>query len=102
VLSGGNVDPLLLLGVLRHGLAAAGRYLALRVRLADHPGGLAGLLAVLADADTNVLDVEHVRTNPKLRLDEVEVAVQVETRGPAHCRDVLERLRSAGYQVTVS
>jgi threonine dehydratase len=102
VLSGGNIDPLLLLGVLRHGLAAAGRYLALRVRLADHPGGLAGLLAVLAEADTNVLDVEHVRTNPKLRLDEVEVAVQVETRGPAHCQDVLERLRSAGYQVTVS
>ncbi len=102
VLSGGNVDPLLLLRVLRHGLAAAGRYLSLRVRLQDRPGALARLLAELAAADANVLDVMHLRTNPKLHVDEVEVALQLETRGPRHCDEVLTRLRSAGYHLTFS
>jgi threonine dehydratase len=102
VLSGGNVDPLLLLRVLRHGLAAAGRYLSLRVRIQDRPGALARLLAQLAESEANVLDVEHVRTNPKLHLDEVEVALQVETRGAAHCDEVLGTLRAAGYTVRFS
>jgi threonine dehydratase len=97
VLSGGNIDPVLLLRVLRHGMAAAGRYLSFRVRIPDRPGQLAHLLGELADSGANVLDVEHVRTGPKLHLDEVEVSIQLETRGPAHCEDVLARLRGAGY-----
>ncbi|MFZ5870904.1 MAG: threonine ammonia-lyase, partial [Actinomycetota bacterium] len=59
VLSGGNIDPLLLLRVIRHGMASAGRYLSLRVRVMDRPGSLAGLLGVLAETDANVLEVEH-------------------------------------------
>jgi threonine dehydratase len=99
VLSGGNIDPLLLLRVLRHGLAAAGRYLSFRVRLADRPGALARLLTTLADADASVLEVEHVRTDPKLRVDEVEVALQLETRGAEHCDELLGVLRKAGYHL---
>jgi threonine dehydratase len=101
VLSGGNVDPLLLLRVLRHGLAAAGRYLAFRLRIPDRPGELARLLDVLAETQANVLDVEHLRTGPKLHLDEVEVALQLETRGPDHCAAVLARLREAGYPLVL-
>jgi threonine dehydratase len=97
VLSGGNIDPVLLLRVLRHGMAAAGRYLSFRLRIPDRPGELARLLGTLAESGANVLDVEHVRTGPKLHLDEVEVALQLETRGPTHCDDVLARLRAAGY-----
>jgi threonine dehydratase len=97
VLSGGNVDPVLLLRVLRHGMAAAGRYLSFRCRIPDSPGGLARLLGELASSGANVLDVEHRRTDPRLHLDEVEVALQLETRGPEHCEAVLERLRGAGY-----
>ncbi|MBV9097175.1 MAG: threonine ammonia-lyase, partial [Frankiaceae bacterium] len=82
ILSGGNIDPVLLLRVLRHGMAAAGRYLSFRLRIPDRPGELAKLLGELAASEANVLDVEHVRTGPKLHLDEVEVAVQLETRGP--------------------
>ena len=100
VLSGGNVDPLLLMRVIRHGMAAAGRYLAFRVRIADTPGGLARLLAELADAEANVLDVVHERTSMHLHLDEVEVAVQVETRGAEHAERVLSRLRACGYHVS--
>jgi threonine dehydratase len=97
VLSGGNIDPVLLLRVLRHGMAAAGRYLSFRLRIPDRPGELAKLLGTLASSGANVLDVEHVRTGPKLHLDEVEVALQLETRGPDHCDDVLSQLRAAGY-----
>jgi threonine dehydratase len=102
VLSGGNIDPLLLLSVIRHGLAAAKRYLSLQVRVPDLPGSLAKLLDVLATTGANVLDVVHRRTNAELTLDEVEVQVQLETRGPAHVREVLRVLDEAGYQVRAS
>ncbi|MGI5492567.1 threonine ammonia-lyase [Microtetraspora malaysiensis] len=100
VLSGGNIDPLLLAKVLRHGLAAAGRYLAFRIRLTDRPGALAALLTRLADLGANVLDVVHERVAPRLHLDEAEVLLQLETRGPAHCDEVLGALRRDGYKLT--
>ncbi|GAA0680938.1 threonine ammonia-lyase [Kitasatospora atroaurantiaca] len=100
VLSGGNIDPQLMQRVLRHGLAAAGRYLSLRVRLADRPGSLANLLGVLTQVDANVLDVAHVRIDPKLGLTEVEVDLHLETKGPEHCAAVVGELRDAGYVVS--
>ncbi|MFE5594936.1 threonine ammonia-lyase [Streptomyces sp. NPDC056549] len=99
VLSGGNVDPLLLQRILRHGMAAGGRYLSLRLRVTDRPGALATLLAVLTVVDANVLDVGHVRTDPRLGLTEAEVELHLETKGPEHCREVEEALRDAGYAV---
>ncbi|MET9147701.1 threonine ammonia-lyase [Streptomyces sp. NPDC004042] len=99
VLSGGNVDPVLLQRVLRHGMAAQGRYLAVRLRLTDRPGALATLLGVLSATDANVLDVSHVRTDPRLGLTEAEVELHLETKGPAHCAEVREALREAGYPV---
>jgi threonine dehydratase len=100
VLSGGNIDPLLLMGVIRHGMAADGRYLAFRVKISDRPGGLATLLNELGSVDANVLDVVHERTSARLHLDEVEVAMQLETRGPEHSAQVLSRLRDEGYSLT--
>jgi threonine dehydratase len=97
VLSGGNVDPLLLMRLIRHGMAAAGRYLRLRVRLADSPGSLAGLLARLAATGANVLEVEHVRTGPQIPVNHVEIAVWLETRGRDHCDRVVVDLAVAGY-----
>jgi threonine dehydratase len=99
VLSGGNVDPVLMQRVLRHGMAAQGRYLAVRLRLTDRPGALATLLGVLSVVDANVLDVSHVRTDPRLGLTEAEVELHLETKGPAHCVEVGEALRAAGYRV---
>ncbi|MBQ1157368.1 threonine ammonia-lyase [Streptomyces sp. A73] len=99
VLSGGNVDPLVMQRTLRHGMAAAGRYLSLRLRLSDRPGALAALLGELSVMDANVLDVSHVRTDPRLGLDEVEVELHLETKGPEHCVEVASGLRAAGYTV---
>jgi threonine dehydratase len=100
VLSGGNIDPLLLSKLLRHGLAAAGRYLAFRCRVADYPGSLAALLRDVAGLGANVLEVSHERLAPGLLVDEVEVVLQVETRGPEHCADLKDKLRAAGYQLS--
>ncbi|WP_329118000.1 threonine ammonia-lyase [Streptomyces sp. NBC_01465] len=99
VLSGGNVDPLLMQRILTHGMAAAGRYLSLRLRLTDRPGALAHLLGVMSVADANVLDVGHVRIDPQLGLSEVEVELHLETKGPEHCAEVGAALRDAGYTV---
>ncbi|WP_037912729.1 threonine ammonia-lyase [Actinacidiphila yeochonensis] len=100
VLSGGNIDPLLMQRILRHGMSAAGRYLSLRVRLTDRPGALATLLGVLSEADANVLDVSHVRTDPRLGLAEAEVELHLETKGPEHRAAVAVALEQAGYTVT--
>ncbi|MFJ2668421.1 threonine ammonia-lyase [Nocardia fluminea] len=99
ILSGGNIDPLLLTRVIGHGLSAAGRYLAMHVTIDDRPGALSALLAVVGRAGASVVDVVHSRTGPWLAVDEVEVSLTVETRGSAHRDDVLDALRDAGFRV---
>lgn len=98
-LSGGNVDPLLLMSVIRHGLTAAGRFTTLTVRMPDRPGALAVLLTDISAHDANVVDVRHTRTDPRLAVDEVEIAVELETRGPEHRDQVVATLRERGYSV---
>jgi threonine dehydratase len=97
--SGGNVDPLLLMRVIRHGLAAAGRFLTVQVRVPDSPGALAGLLTELGAAGANVLEVEHDRTDPTLGVDEVDISVMLETRGQSHGDDVVAALGTARYNL---
>jgi threonine dehydratase len=102
LLSGGNIDPVLLAKVLRHGLAGAGRYLVVRCRLNDRPGALVTLLRELAELGVNVLDVMHERVAARLHVEEAEVLMHLETRGPEHCEEVLGRLRDRGYSLTLS
>lgn len=97
VLSGGNVDPLLLMQIIQHGMTAGGRYLALRLRIPDRPGSLAGMLTLVGELGGNVVDVKHSRVSGTLRLGEVEVALSLETRGPEHSGQVATALRAAGY-----
>jgi threonine dehydratase len=100
VVSGGNIDPVLLMKVVQHGMAAAGRYLSLRLRVPDRPGSLAAVLAELAAVGANVLEVEHERTATRLGVGEVEVFVVVETRGAEHAEEVTAALTRAGYAVS--
>lgn len=92
VVSGGNVDSLLLMRIIRHGLAAAGRYLTVTVRVPDRPGSLARMLAEVKDLQANVLEVQHDRLDAGLGVDEVDIVVQMETRGHDHCEKVLDAL----------
>lgn len=99
VLSGGNIDPLLLGKVIRHGMAAAGRYVNLHVNIPDTPGGLATLLTDISAVGANVLEVMHERISPRLHLDEVEVHLQLETRGAQHSEQLMSQLRERGYRI---
>jgi len=99
VLSGGNVDPLLLSNIAIHGMSAAGRYVRLRIVFNDRPGSLAALTASLARQSLNVLDVEHHRIGLTLGVNEVEVLVTVETRRPAQRDEVIQQLVDEGFRV---
>lgn len=99
ILSGGNVDPLLLLKLIDHGLSAAGRYLVVRVVLGDRPGALAALTATLAALGLNVLSVEHHRSGLALGVDEVEVLLTLETRDPEHRHEIVALIGEAGFRV---
>jgi threonine dehydratase len=102
VLSGGNVDPLLLIRLIDHGLSAAGRYLLLRIVLDDRPGSLARLTGAVAAMGLNVLSVEHHRSGVALPVEEVEVLMTVETRDPSHRDEVVRDLRQAGFRVELA
>jgi threonine dehydratase len=99
VLSGGNIDPLLLQRVVRFGLSASGRYFAFHTRLDDQSGELHRLLGLIAEMDANVVSVEHHREGIGVQLLEVDVALHVETRGPEHIDEVVGRLDEAGYVI---
>jgi threonine dehydratase len=102
VLSGGNVDSLLLSKLIEHGLSQAGRYLRMRIEVPDRPGSLGTVALALGELGLNVLDVEHHREGlSRLDLDEVELAVTVETRGPDHRDEALAELARRGFSVRV-
>jgi threonine dehydratase len=99
ILSGGNIDPTLLIQVMRHGLTLAGRYLVVRTRLADRPGELIKLLSLFAEEHANVVSVEHHREGMDVPVNESEVELTLQMRDEHHCAVLLETLRSLGYSV---
>jgi threonine dehydratase len=99
LLSGGNIDPTMLISVMRHGLTLAGRFLVLRTRLQDRPGELIKLLTSVAQERANVVSVEHHREGMDVPVTESEVELTVAMRDEHHCSVLLESLRSLGYQV---
>jgi len=98
VLSGGNVDPLLLTRLIEHGLTAAGRYLRVRVIIRDRPGALADLARALGDLRLNILAVEHRRSGVRVEIGEVEVFLTLETRDPTHRDQVMVELGARGMR----
>ena len=101
VLSGGNIDPMVMERVISRGLAAGERYLKLRIPLPDRPGQLARTAELVAEANANVLEVLHTRHGSGLQISEVELELHIETRGPEHAELVLAKLRDAGYRPRV-
>ncbi len=101
ILSGGNIDPLVMERVISRGLAASERYLKIKIMLPDRPGQLARVAELVSEANANVVEVLHTRHGRNSLITEVELELSVETRGPDHVRGVLDRLRDAGYDPRV-
>jgi len=99
LLSGGNIDPTLLMQVTRHGLTAAGRYLILRTCVPDRPGQLLALLQLVAGERVNVVSVFHRREGVLIGLGETEIELTLSTRDEAHCDALLAAMRGRGYAV---
>jgi threonine dehydratase len=99
VLSGGNIDPTLLISIMRHGLTVAGRYLVIRTRVPDRPGELIKLLQLLAEQRANVVAVEHHREGMQISVGDTEVELTLATRDSEHCEGVVSTLEARGYPV---
>jgi threonine dehydratase len=97
ILSGGNIDPLVMERIISHGLAASERYLKLRIPLPDRPGQLARTAAIVADSNANVVEVLHTRHGSGMQISEVVLELHIETRGPEHAEIVIHNLREAGF-----
>jgi threonine dehydratase len=98
ILSGGNMDPLLLQRVIRHGLSTADRYTNFSVMLPDRPGQLALTAEVIAGAHANVIEVLHTRHGNGLQISEVELNLSIETSGHKHRMEVVDALEKAGLR----
>ena len=99
LLSGGNIDPTLLIQVMRYGLTVSGRYLVVRTRLPDRPGELIKLLSLFSEEHANVVSVEHHREGMDVPVTETEVEATLLTRDQEHCTAIIEAMRSRGYTV---
>ncbi|VTU12928.1 L-threonine dehydratase catabolic TdcB [Variovorax sp. SRS16] len=98
VLSGGNIDPLLLAAIIERGMVRAGRLARVRVSVRDVPGSLAQITATVAEAGANIDEVHHQRAFTMLAAQNVEVELVLQTRGRAHLAAVLDALRAAGFE----
>jgi threonine dehydratase len=99
ILSGANIDPTMLISVMRHGLTVAGRYLVVRTHLSDRPGELIKLLSLVAEERGNVIAVEHHREGMNIPVTETEVELTLITRDEEHCRSLLDAMGERGYVV---
>ena len=100
VLSGGNIDPLLLAAIIERGMVRAGRLARIRVGARDIPGSLAKITATVADAGANIEEVHHQRAFTTLSVQNVEIELVLQTRGPAHVAEVLRTLNAAGFEAS--
>ncbi|MBK9361528.1 MAG: threonine ammonia-lyase [Rubrivivax sp.] len=101
VLCGGNIDPLLLAAIIERGMVRAGRLARIRVGARDHPGVLARITALVAEAGANIDEVHHQRAFSSLSAQSVEVELVLQTRNPPHVAEVVQRLQRAGFEAAV-
>ncbi len=102
VLSGGNIDPLLLASIIQRGMVRSGRLARLRINSRDVPGMLARITAIVAEAGANVEEVHHQRAFTALAAQNTEIDIVLQTRSKAHIQEVMDQLQAAGMQVALA
>ena len=101
LISGGNVDSPLLGRIIRQGLINNGRIIRFSVRLDDVPGALSGLLSLVASLKANVLHILHHRSARNIPIYSTIVELEIETRGPAHVKEITGNLKNAGFDIDI-
>ncbi|WP_237233310.1 threonine ammonia-lyase [Rothia nasisuis] len=101
LLSGGNIDPMLMLKVIQRGLSAAGRYMTVKLMLNDRPGELTTISRIISEHDANVTGVDHTRLGGALSMGDVSITIDMETKGVDHCKEVIAALEAEGYKPIV-
>lgn len=99
ILSGGNIDPLLLASIIGRGMVRSGRLARIKVSARDVPGVLARITATVAAAGANVEEVHHQRAFTLLAAQSVEIELVLQTRNKAHIDEVMAALQAEGMQV---
>ena len=101
VLSGGNIDMMMLSSVLQRGLVRSRRLVRISVEIPDLPGALGELTQRLGALDSNIVDIVHQRAfgTSSVRATVVELVLQM--RGEEQVEAVVGALREAGYEVRV-
>ena len=100
VLCGGNIDPLLLAAIIERGMVRAGRLARIRVGARDAPGVLARITTIVAEAGANIDEVHHQRAFSTGSVQSADVELVLQTRNPAHVREVVAALVAAGFEAT--
>ena len=97
VLSGGNIDPLMLSEIIERGMVRAGRLARIRVQVRDLPGSLARVTALIAERNANIEEVHHQRAFSRLPVQDAELDLVLKTRDTAHIAEIVAALAAAGF-----
>jgi threonine dehydratase len=100
-LCGGNIDLNVLTTVIMRGLIETGRYLRLKTVLKDRPGSLERLVEVISEQQANIYAIEHDRASRDIAMNDAEVELDLETKGPEHVDELIDALKRHGYEVEV-
>lgn len=100
IVSGGNIDVNLVSRIIERGLIKLGRRIHLKVQISDRPGSLSKLTSLIGSLGANILQAMHDRNDTKIRLDETEVELLLETRGREHSEEVIKALEKHCHRVT--
>lgn len=101
VVSGGNIDAKTLSDLIEREMLQANRYYHFFTAVPDRPGGLAALLNLVAQAQGNIMTVNHNRIHPSVPHGWTGVELLVEVRDAEHIGHIEHLLRSSGYEITV-
>jgi threonine dehydratase len=99
IISGGNIEINTIDRILQRGSIRMGRLIRIEVDLLDVPGSLLRLMGIIAKEKANILHIFHDRLNLENPIQVSRVKLNLETRGHDHAKEILDKLKKAGYDV---